>query len=130
MNRKQVLHLFASLKIEKCPSCGSHEIQLHTDRFFIVNTQKTVVSEPEIDEKENVWDEVTEITCRKCGTRLTMLQDIVIFKTAILEHLKNRLQRQPTAEEFLQYVDILETDIPTWLQNKSLDTPNISTHTQ
>ena len=130
MNRKQVLQLIASLKIEKCPICGSNEIQMHTDRFFVVNPQKMTVSELKSDEKEAAEDEVTEITCRKCGNRLSALQDIIIFKTAIAEHLKTRLQRQPTTEEFLQHIDKLETDIPTWLQNKSLNIPNNPMPTQ
>jgi len=86
--------------------------------------------EPKTKEDPTTSDEVTEIICRRCGNRLTALQDIIVFKTAIMEHLKNRLNRQPTAEEFLQYVEILETDLPTWLQNKSFDIPAFITKTQ
>ena len=130
MNKKEVLQLFEKLKISKCPDCGGNEIQIHTDRFFIVNTQKMETCEPKTKEDPTTSDEVTEIICRRCGNRLTALQDIIVFKTAIMEHLKNRLNRQPTAEEFLQYVEILETDLPTWLQNKSFDIPAFITKTQ
>ena len=130
MNKKEVLQLLEKLKISKCPDCGGSEIQIHTDRFFIVNTQKMEAYEPESKEDPTISDQVTEITCRRCGNRLTTLQDIIVFKTAIMEHLKNRLNRQPTAEEFLQYVEILETDLPTWLQNKSLDIPTKTMQTQ
>ncbi len=119
MNKKEVLQLFEKLKISECPNCGNHEIQVHTDKFFIVNTQKMEVSELKTEENEES-DDVTEIVCRRCGNRLSTLQDLVIFKTAILEQLKNHLKRQPTTEEFLNYVEILETDIPAWLQTKAL----------
>lgn len=129
MNKKEVLKLLENLKISKCSDCGCNEIQIHTDRFFIVNTEKMEAYEPESKENPTTSDEVTEIICRRCGNRLTTLQDIIVFKTAIIEHLKNRLNRQPTAEEFLKYVEILETDLPTWLQNKSLDKPTLITKT-
>ena len=41
LNKKEVLQLIEKLKISKCPNCGNHEIQVHTDRFFIVNTRRT-----------------------------------------------------------------------------------------
>ena len=120
MNNKEVLQLINKLKISKCPNCGNHEIQVHTDRFFIVNTLRMDACELKAQEEPTESDEVTEIVCRKCGNRLTTLQDIIIFKTAIMEQLKNHLNRQPTIEEFLNYVEILETDIPAWLQTKAL----------
>lgn len=121
MNKKEVLQLLEKLKISKCPDCGGNEIQIHTDRFFIVNTLKMEAYEPKTRKDPAESDEVTEITCRRCGSRLTTLQDIIVFKTAIMERLKNRLKRQPTAKEFLQYIEILETDLPMWLQYNSLD---------
>lgn len=121
MNKKEVLQLLEKFKISKCPDCGGTEIQIHTDRFFIVNTLKMKAYEPKTKEDPTQSDEVTEITCRRCGSRLTTLQDIIVFKTAIMERLKNRLKRQPTAKEFLQYIEILETDLPMWLQYNSLD---------
>jgi len=118
MNKKVVLQLIEKLKISECPNCGNYEIQVHTDKFFIVNTKKMEAHEPKTEENEES-DDVTEIICRRCGNRLSTLQDIVIFKTAIMEQLKNHLKRQPTTEEFLNYVEILETDIPAWLQTKA-----------
>jgi predicted nucleic-acid-binding Zn-ribbon protein len=123
LNKREVLKLIEKLKISKCPDCGNHEIQVHTDRFFIVNTLRMEACELKAQEDPTESDEVTEIICRKCGNRLTALQDIIIFKTAIMEQLKNRLKRQPTTEEFLNYVEALETDLPAWLQYKTLDIP-------
>jgi DNA-directed RNA polymerase subunit RPC12/RpoP len=123
LNKKEVLQLIEKLKISKCPNCGNQEIQMHTDRFFIVNTQKMEAYEPKTREDPTESDEVTEIMCRRCGNRITKLQDVIIFKTAIMEQLKNSLKRQPTTEEFLNYVEVIETDLPAWLQNKSLDIP-------
>jgi ribosomal protein L37E len=119
MNNKEVLQLINKLKISKCPNCGKHEIQVHTDKFFIVNTLKMEAHEPKTEDNEES-DDVTEIVCRRCGNRQSTLQDLVIFKTAIMEQLKNHLKRQPTTEEFLNYVEVLETDIPSWLQTKAL----------
>lgn len=120
MNKREVLQLISKLKIDRCPECGGEEIQVHTDRFFIVNTAKKKAHEPE--KEANTEDaDITEIVCRKCGSRITALQDIIIFKTAIMEQLKNRLNRQPTNIEFLSHVEILEADLPSWLQSRTLD---------
>jgi len=43
------------------------------------------------------------------------------FERAIYEQLKNYLKHQPTEKEFLNYVETLETDLPSWLQTKTLD---------
>ena len=126
MNKREVLQLISKLKIDRCPDCGGEEIQVHTDRFFIVNTAKKEAYEPEKESKSEDAD-VTEIVCRKCGSRITALQDIIIFKTAIMEQLKGRLNRQPTNIEFLNYVEILETDLPSWLQSRTLDVSTEST---
>jgi DNA-directed RNA polymerase subunit RPC12/RpoP len=112
--------LISKLKIDRCPDCGGEEIQVHTDRFFIVNTTKKKAYEPEKEANSEDVD-VTEIVCRKCGSRITALQDIIIFKTAIMEQLKGRLNHQPTNTEFLNYIEILETDLPSWLQSRTLD---------
>ncbi|MGD6805833.1 MAG: hypothetical protein ACQCN4_02615 [Candidatus Bathyarchaeia archaeon] len=120
MNKHEVLQLIKRLQINRCPDCGGDEIQIHTDRFFIVNTAKMEAYEPE-KEADSETSDVTEIVCRKCGSRLTALQDIIIFKTALMEQLKSRLKRQPTDQEFLNYVENLETNLPSWLQTKTLD---------
>ncbi len=120
MNKREVLNLIRKLQINRCPDCGGDEIQMHTDRFFIVNTTKMKAYEPEKEANSENTD-VTEIVCRKCGNRITIFQDIVIFKTAIMEQLKNCLKRQPTNQEYLNYVETLETDLPSWLQSKTVD---------
>ncbi|MDI9577877.1 MAG: hypothetical protein QM398_07075 [Thermoproteota archaeon] len=126
MNKREVLQLIARFKIDRCPDCGGEEIQVHTDRFFIVNTTKKEAYEP-VKEANSEDADVTEIVCRKCGSRITALQDIIIFKTAIMEQLKNHLKRQPINKEFLNYVEILETNLPSWLQSRTLDISTEST---
>lgn len=128
MNKREALQVIRKLKIDRCPECGSDEIQIHTDRFFIVNTTTMEAYEPE-KEANSEYSDVTEIVCRKCGNRITVLQDIVIFKAAIMEQLKNRLNHQPTTQEFLNYVETLETDLSSWLKSRTLSVPTDSTLT-
>ncbi|VVB51232.1 Uncharacterised protein [uncultured archaeon] len=121
---EHVVKLLKAAGITKCPTCGCDTFEVHRDhayRVIIEDSKYSVKDCGDYVPEEETNNELTDVHCSKCGTRVGTAQELSIFKSAIVASLKRRLEREPTENEFLEFLELLEKNIPKWLDNVAFE---------
>jgi len=119
MTDPRILEVKEGLGITECPKCHSKKLIVHRDLAQRIDMEKdevTPIRSCQHDFSKTPY-KITNIRCGKCGQLVGGVQDLVIFGSAIHTLLKEELEREPTTEEFLNFWNYLDVDIPQWLRD-------------